>query len=89
MTVTVPVRREEIRIEEVPLDVDGPAVAAGTVAGTGLPEVIVLHAERPVVGTEVVPVERVRLHTEVVTEHVQVSDQVRRERIDVDEDRAR
>ena len=48
-----------------------------------------LHAERPVVGTEVVPVERVRLHTDVVTEHVQVRDQVRRERIDVDEDRAR
>lgn len=89
VTVTVPVRREEIRIEEVPLDADGPAVAAGTVTGTGLPEVIVLHAERPVVGTEVVPVERVRLHTEVVTEHVQVRDQVRRERIDVDEDRAR
>ena len=87
VTVTVPVRREEIRIEEVPLDADGPAVAAGTVAGAGLPEVIVLHAERPVVGTEVVPVERVRLHTEVVTEHVQVRDQVRRERIDVGEDR--
>lgn len=89
VTVTVPVRREEIRIEEVPLDADGPAVAAGTVAGAGLPEVIVLHAERPVVGTEVVPVERVRLHTDVVTEHVQVRDQVRRERIDVDEDRVR
>ena len=87
VTVTVPVRREEIRIEEVPLDADGPAVAVGTVTGTGLPEVIVLHAERPVVGTEVVPVERVRLHTEVVTEHVQVGDQVRRERVDVDTDR--
>ena len=87
VTVTVPVRREEIRIEEVPLGADGPPVAAGTVAGAGLPEVIVLHAERPVVGTEVVPVERVRLHTEVVTEHVQVGDQVRRERVDVDTDR--
>ena len=90
--VTVPVRREEIRIEEVPLDADASTAAAGamdTLAPTGLPEVIVLHAERPVVGTEVVPVERVRLSTELVTEHVQVRDTVRRERVDIDEDRLR
>ena len=92
VTVTVPVRREEIRIEEVPLDADASTADAGamdTLAPAGLPEVIVLHAERPVVGTEVVPVERVRLSTELVTEHVQVRDTVRRERVDVDEDRLR
>ncbi|TFV57572.1 DUF2382 domain-containing protein [Geodermatophilus sp. DF01-2] len=93
VTVTVPIRREEIRIEEVPLDADAPAAGtvdpAGTVAGAGLPAEIVLHAERPVVSTEVVPVERVRLRTELVQEQVQVSDQVRRERIDVDQDRVR
>ena len=92
VTVTVPVRREEIRIEEVPLDADASTAAAGamdTLAPTGLPEVIVLHAERPVVSTEVVPVELVRLSTELVTEHVQVRDTVRRERVDVDEDRLR
>jgi len=92
VTVTVPVRREEIRIEEVPLDADVSTAAAGamdTLAPTGLPEVIVLHAERPVVSTEVVPVELVRLSTELVTEHVQVRDTVRRERVDVDEDRLR
>ncbi|SNS57114.1 conserved domain-containing protein [Geodermatophilus pulveris] len=87
VTVTVPVRREEIRVEEVPLDADAPAAATGTGTGTGLPEVIVLHAERPVVTTEVVPVERVLLSTEVVTEHVQVRDTVRREQVDVDQDR--
>jgi uncharacterized protein (TIGR02271 family) len=91
VTVTVPIRREEIRIEEVPLDdsattVDG---GVGDLASAGLPEVIVLHAERPVVTTEVVPVERVRLHTEWVQEQVQVRDQVNRERIDVDEDGVR
>ncbi|WP_448610847.1 PRC and DUF2382 domain-containing protein [Geodermatophilus sp. URMC 60] len=87
--VTVPIRREEIRIEEVPLDDDAPAAAGalGEVGSGGLPETIVLHTERPVVGTEVVPVERVRLRTEWVQEQVQVRDQVRRERIDVDEDR--
>ena len=86
--VTVPIRREEIRIEEIPLG-DGTPATAGALdtAGTGgLPETIVLHIERPVVGTEVVPVERVRLRTEWVQEQVQVRDQVRRERVDVDQD---
>jgi uncharacterized protein (TIGR02271 family) len=87
--VTVPIRREELRIEELPLDDDAPAAAGALAAvGTGgLPETIVLHTERPVVTTEVVPVERVRLRTEWVEEQVQVRDQVRRERVDVDEDR--
>ncbi|MGY1764252.1 PRC and DUF2382 domain-containing protein [Geodermatophilus sp. SYSU D00779] len=87
--VTVPIRREEIRIEEVPLDDGAPATAGALDAvGTGgLPETIVLHAERPVVSTEVVPVERVRLRTEWVQEQQQVRDQVRRERVDVDQDR--
>ncbi len=86
--VTVPIRREEIRIEEIPLDDGAPATAGALdAAGTGgLPETIVLHTERPVVGTEVVPVERVRLRTEWVQEQVQVRDQVRRERVDVDQD---
>ena len=86
--ITVPIRREEIRIEEIPLD-DGAPAPTGVLdaVGTGgLPETIVLHTERPVVSTEVVPVERVRLRTEWVQEHVQVRDQVRRERVDVDQD---
>ena len=86
--ITVPIRREEIRIEELPLD-DAASATAGDVdaGGTGgLPETIVLHTERPVVGTEVVPVERVRLRTEWVQEQRQVRDEVRRERVDVDQD---
>src|SRR3712207_483042 len=62
------------------------ADALDAVGTGGLPETIVLHTERPVVGTEVVPVERVRLRTEWVQEQVQVRDQVRRERVDVDQD---
>jgi uncharacterized protein (TIGR02271 family) len=84
--VTVPIRREEIRIEEVPLGDDAPGTG-GALGTGGLPETIVLHTERPVVTTEVVPVERVRLRTEWVEEQQQVRDQVRRERVDVDEDR--
>ncbi len=102
--VTVPVRREEIRIEEVPLGVTGgtddtgyvtegeqldagrhgPGVLSGGLTG-GLPGEIVLHAERPVVTVEVVPVERVRLHVETVVEHETVSDQVQREQVVVDQ----
>ncbi len=99
--VTVPIRREEIRIEEVPLDAPEPApgeslVPAGAAGGApaggavggvagGLPQEIVLHAERPVVGVEVVPVERVRLRTEVVQGEERITDQVQREQIVVDQ----
>ncbi|MGY1832714.1 DUF2382 domain-containing protein [Geodermatophilus sp. SYSU D01180] len=107
--VTVPIRREEIRVEHVPLDAPdlpgeslqpadgtapvGGAPAAGTGTGTGtgtagLPGEIVLHAERPVVSVEVVPVERVRLTTEVVQGQERVSEQVQREEIVVDETRS-
>lgn len=86
--ITVPIRREEIRIEELPLDEAASATAGAVDAGGtgGLPETIVLHTERPVVSTEVVPVERVRLRTEWVQEQRQVRDEVRRERVDVDQD---
>jgi stress response protein YsnF len=92
--ITVPIRREEIRIEQVPLDApdDGPGETlvpdqpAGTSAGGGgLPEEIILHRERPVVTVEVVPTERVRVRTEVVEGRETVSGQVQREQIVVDQ----
>jgi stress response protein YsnF len=85
--ITVPVRREEIRIEEVPLDAadePGESLVAGP-AGGGLPGEIVLHTERPVVSVEVVPTERVRLRTEVVEGQETVTGQVRREQIVADQ----
>jgi stress response protein YsnF len=96
VTITVPIRREEIRVEEVPLDAaddDLPGeslVAAGGASGTpltgsGLPDEIILHTERPVVTVEVVPVERVRLRTEVVQGTETVTEQVQREQIAVDQ----
>jgi stress response protein YsnF len=103
--ITVPIRREEIRVEEVPLDAaDGDAgeglvqhgdLAEGERPGRHtapddgqLPEEIVLHTERPVVSVEVVPVERVRLRTEVVQGQETVTGQVAREQIVVDQDAA-
>ncbi|MGY1811193.1 PRC and DUF2382 domain-containing protein [Blastococcus sp. SYSU D00820] len=88
--ITVPIRREEIRLEEVPLDAPDPGpgeslVSGGAVPTGGLPEEIVLHAERPVVSVEVVPVERVRLRVETVTGTEQVTDQVQREQVVVEQ----
>jgi stress response protein YsnF len=98
--ITVPIRREEIRVEEVPIDapdVPGESLAGdgrtGTAGATtaaefrdgGLPDEIVLHAERPVVTVEVVPVERVRLRTEVVPGQETVTQQLQREEIAVDQ----
>lgn len=89
--ITVPIRREEIRVEQVPLDAvdDDPGeslVSADAGArSTGLPDEIVLHTERPVVTVEVVPVERVRLRVDVVEGQETVTEQVQREQIVVDE----
>ncbi|HEV7210140.1 MAG TPA: DUF2382 domain-containing protein [Blastococcus sp.] len=98
--VTVPVRREEFRVEEVPLEAaDEPGESLlppeGATSGRhhrppevgGLPGEIVLHAERPVVTVEVVPTERVRLRTELVDGTETVTREVQRERIAVDQDR--
>ncbi|HEV7725553.1 MAG TPA: PRC and DUF2382 domain-containing protein [Modestobacter sp.] len=94
--ITVPIRREEIRVEQVPIDApdDGPGEtllpdqpAEGTAAG-GRPGEIILHTERPVVTVEVVPLERVRLRTEQVQGQERVTEQVQREQIIVDQDAA-
>ena len=79
--VTVPVRREEVRLEELPVDGDTVPVAHEETLvpeDSGQPDELVLHAERPVVTVEVVPVERVRLHPEGA------GDQLQREQIVVD-----
>jgi stress response protein YsnF len=95
--ITVPIRREEFRIEEVPLDApdvpaesltedaDTPGAAGRTTGDGGLPSEIILHTERPVVTVEVVPVERVRLRTQVVQGQETVTERVQREQIAVDQ----
>src|ERR1700753_32810 len=82
VTRTVPVSHEEVRVEREPIT---DANRDDAVAGEPLSEdqhEVTLRAERPVVEREAVPVERVRLGTERVTEYAQVSDSVRKERID-------
>ena len=93
--ITVPIRREEIRVEQVPIDagdgdwagesLEGVPPTTGTEGRHGLPDEIILHTERPVVTVEVVPVERVRLRTELVQGQETVTEQVQREQIAVDQ----
>jgi uncharacterized protein (TIGR02271 family) len=81
---TPPVSHDEVRVEREPITdanidqaMDGPAISEEE-------HEVALHAERPVVDTEAVPVERVRLGTETVTEQQTVGGEVRKERIETD-----
>jgi len=83
-TRTVPVSHEEVRVEREPItDANMPNAMAGPAISEEEHEVV-LTAEKPVVAKEAVPVERVRLDTETVTDQVQVSEEIRKEQIDVD-----
>jgi uncharacterized protein (TIGR02271 family) len=82
VTQTVPVSHEKVRIEREPITdanvgdaVDGPSISEEE-------HEVTLHAERPVTQTETVPVERVRLGKETVSQHEEVSGEVRKEEID-------
>ncbi len=82
VTTTVPVSHEEVRVEREPVtDASRDAALSGEPISEEEHEVT-LRAERPVVEKEAVPVERVRLATETVTENQEVSETVRKEQID-------
>jgi uncharacterized protein (TIGR02271 family) len=84
VTQTVPVQREEIRVEREPITdanvgnaMDGPAISEEE-------HEVVLHEETPVVEKNVVPKERVRLDKETHTSEETVSEDLRSEQIEVD-----
>jgi uncharacterized protein (TIGR02271 family) len=82
VTQTVPVSHEEIRVVHEPIT---DANRDDAMRGADLTEEeheVVLHAERPVVTTETVPVERVRLETETVRSEQEVAGEVRKEQIE-------
>ena len=82
VTTTVPVSHEEVRLEREPITDKNVDKA---MSGADLSEEeheVTLHAEQPVVQKETVPVERVRLATETVTENQNVTEQVRKEQVD-------
>jgi uncharacterized protein (TIGR02271 family) len=82
VTTTVPVSHEEVRVEREPITDDNRDAALSGQEITEEEHEVVLHAERPVVQKEAVPVERVRLGTETVTGEQEVSEEVRKEQID-------
>ena len=84
VTETVPVAHEEVRLEREPITdatvgsaLDGPAISEEE-------HEVTLHAERAVVDKEAVPVERIRLGKETVTEQARVDETVRKEQVEVD-----
>jgi uncharacterized protein (TIGR02271 family) len=89
VTESVPVRREEVRVEREPITDanvgdahDGPAISEEE-------HEVVLHEEQAVVDKQAVPKERVRLDKETYTEDQQVSETVRKEEIEMDGDEGR
>ena len=84
--VTVPVQREEVRVEREPIsDANRDDATSGPAISEEEHEVT-LREEEVVVDKRAVPKERVRLDTETVTEERQVADEVRKERIEVEGD---
>ncbi len=84
VTKTVPVKREEVRLEREPITEENrdQAMSGGDI--TEEEHEVVLNEERVVVDKETVPVERVRMDTETVTEQQQVTEEVRKEQIEAD-----
>ena len=84
VTKTVPVQREEVRVEREPITdsnrddaLDGPEISEEE-------HEVVLHEEEPVVEKRTVPKERVRLDTDTITEDREISEEVRKEQIETD-----
>ena len=79
---TVPVEREELRVQREPIRAGEGDRDAEVSADE---RTIELREEQPVVDKRVVPKERVRIGKEVVRDHEQVSEPVRKEQIQVEQ----
>jgi uncharacterized protein (TIGR02271 family) len=89
VTETVPVRREEVRLEREPItDANIDNATAGPAISEEEHEVV-LHQEEAVVEKRAVPKERVRLDKETEIEEQQISDSVRKEEIEIDDPQGR
>jgi uncharacterized protein (TIGR02271 family) len=79
---TVPVEREELRVQREPI----PAGEGDSDAEVSADErTVELREEQPVVDKRVVPKERVRIGKEIVRDQEQISEPVRKEQIEVDQ----
>ena len=80
-TVTVPVTHEEVQVIREPLQ-PGESVDGATIGEDSIE--VALMKDEVHVDKEVVGVEKIRLATQTVTEQQQVTEQVRKEQIEVD-----
>jgi uncharacterized protein (TIGR02271 family) len=80
---TIPLRREEIRVEEEPISNED-AGGATEDADVSSEDEIVLYKEIPVIEKRIVPAERVRVVKDVRADEAQISERLRKERIDVE-----
>jgi uncharacterized protein (TIGR02271 family) len=89
VTKTVPVQREEVRVEREPI------TDANVDRATSGPDIseeeheVVLHEDEVVTEKRAVPKERVRLDKDTVTDEETVSEEVRKEQIETDDGRDR
>lgn len=81
-TITVDVRREELRLTREPLP-EGGLIPADAGPITAEPLVMVLHEEQIAIVKTIVPVERVTISTETVIEDQQVSATLGREVVEL------
>jgi uncharacterized protein (TIGR02271 family) len=81
---TVPVSHEEVTLERAPITAANRGAAYDGRAISEEEHEVTLHAERPVVDTEAVPVERVRPGKVTVADQETVGGEVRKEEIEFD-----
>jgi uncharacterized protein (TIGR02271 family) len=86
--VTVPVTREEVRVEREPITEGNYDRATSGPELSEEEHEVVLNEERPVVTTEAVPVERVRLSKDQVQDEETLNVDVRKEQIEMEGDNA-
>ena len=79
VTRTVPVQREEVRIEREPIAEEDRDEVSNRPASD---DEVILHEERVIVTKETVPVERVRIVTETVADEVTIREKVHKEHFD-------
>lgn len=86
VNISVPVTKEKARLEREPVTDANRGSAMGGPDISEDEHEVTLNEERPVVAKETVPVERVKLTKDTEQTEEQVSEQVRKERIDAEGD---
>jgi uncharacterized protein (TIGR02271 family) len=83
---TVPVRRETARVEREPITDENVDEAMSGPEISETEHEVTLHEEEPVVEKRTVPKERVRLEKDTETDQEEISETVRKERVEQEGD---